>query len=430
MLFALALVLSTVAAHNLHRFTTVMSLNKQSMGDVLDALVKEVVSDVVQWRRHIHAHPCLSHAEEPTADYVASLLREIDSTLVIRRLTRSSVVADLHGGAGEGGSGPIIALRADMDALPLQEKSGLPFASTQPGVMHACGHDTHTACLLGAVRVLCQVKEHINGTVRFIFQHAEEVSPSGAKQLVEAGVMDGVRYVFGLHNDPSLPVGHTTSLPGIDSGSVIDFDITVHGVGGHASSPHECVEAIVVASNLVMNLQTAVLRRIAVTKAPVITVTTLTGGTGSFNVIPDTARVMGTIRSLSKDAEVRAPRLLEEAARGIAALYGATCSFVWPEPVYSVDNDPACFEIFRRVCIEQLPAGVNGFTQKAAPSFGAEDFSEYQRIVPGCFGSFGVMNQAIGACVPCHSPLYIADEAGFATAIRIHVGLINDLLMQ
>ncbi|KAH9601277.1 Peptidase M20 [Trypanosoma melophagium] len=154
--------------------------------------------------------------------------------LDIKRLTPTSVVADLHGGAGEG---PMYALRADMDALPLQEESGEPFSSKRPGVMHACGHDAHTAMLLGAVKVLCQVRDKIRGTVRFIFQHAEEVIPSGAKQLVELGVLDGVN-----------------TRPGVFSAAVFDFDILAKGKGGHASAPNKCIDPIVVVSHIVMGL--------------------------------------------------------------------------------------------------------------------------------------------------------------------------------
>ncbi|RNC42881.1 aminoacylase, partial [Trypanosoma cruzi] len=156
----------------------------------INVLISAVQPEVVQWRRHIHENPYLAYEEQPTADYVASVLTAMPAPLEIRRLTPNSVIADLRGGAGEG---PIYALRADMDALPLQEESGEPFSSKRPGVMHACGHDAHTAMLLGAVKVLCQVKDKIRGTVRFIFQHAEEVIPSGAKQLVQLGVLEGVK---------------------------------------------------------------------------------------------------------------------------------------------------------------------------------------------------------------------------------------------
>lgn len=397
-----------------------------SLKQQLDQMVKDVQPQVIEWRRHIHAHPCLGHQEGPTVAYVMAALQTMPAKLVITNPTKTSILADLKGGAGEG---PMIALRADMDALPLTELTDVPFKSQNPGVMHACGHDTHTACLLGAVKVLCEMQEKIKGTVRFVFQHAEEVSPSGAKQMVEAGAMKDVDMIFGLHNRSSLEVGHTASCPGIASGAVIDFDITVHGKGGHASAPQLCNDPIVIASDIVMNLQTIVSRRIAASKVPVISVTTLQSGTGSFNVIPDTANIRGTIRALSDEGEKDAPKLLEQTANAIAALYGATCTFDWPEVVYSMRNDQKCFEIMKKVCTEKLGGGEASFELIVEPMFGAEDFSEYERVVPGCFGNFGVRNESIGACQDCHNSSYKADEAGFETAVRIHVGLIEELLI-
>ena len=397
-----------------------------SLKQQLDQMVKDVQPQVIEWRRHIHAHPCLGHQEGPTVAYVMAALQTMPAKLVITNPTKTSILADLKGGAGEG---PTIALRADMDALPLTELTDVPFKSQNPGVMHACGHDTHTACLLGAVKVLCEMQEKIKGTVRFVFQHAEEVSPSGAKQMVEAGAMKGVDMIFGLHNDPHLAVGRASARPGIASGAVIDFDITVHGKGGHASAPQLCNDPIVIASDIVMNLQTIVSRRIAASKVPVISVTTLQSGTGSFNVIPDTANIRGTIRALSDEGEKDAPKLVEQTANAIAALYGATCTFDWPEVVYSMRNDQKCFEIMKKVCTEKLGGGEASFELIVEPMFGAEDFSEYERVVPGCFGNFGVRNESIGACQDCHNSSYKADEAGFETAVRIHVGLIEELLI-
>ncbi|KPA86878.1 putative aminoacylase [Leptomonas pyrrhocoris] len=322
-----------------------------SLKEQLDQMVKEVQPQVIEWRRHIHAHPCLSHQEGPTVAYVQDILRSFSDKLIITNPTEHSILADLKGGAGEG---PMIALRADMDALPLEELTDVPFKSQNPGVMHACGHDTHTAMLLGAAKVLCAVQDKMKGTVRFVFQHSEEASPSGAKQMVAAGAMQGVDMVFGLHNDPSLAVGRASSRPGIASSAVIDFNITVHGKGGHASAPQLCTDPIVIASDIVMNLQTIVSRRIAASKVPVISVTTLQAGTGSFNVIPDTANIRGTIRALSDEGERDAPRMLEKTANAIAGLYGATCTFDWPEVVYSMRNDPKCFEIMKKVCMEKL----------------------------------------------------------------------------
>ncbi|KAK7194390.1 Peptidase family M20/M25/M40/Peptidase dimerization domain containing protein [Novymonas esmeraldas] len=397
-----------------------------SLKQQLDQLVKEVQPKVIEWRRYIHANPCLSHQEGPTVAYVQSILKAMPAKLTISNPTANSIIADLKGGAGEG---PTIALRAEMDALPMQEETDVPFKSKNPGVMHGCGHDTHTACLLGAVKVLCGMQSKIKGTVRFVFQHSEEVSPSGAKQMVEAGAAKGVSMIFSLHNSATMAVGHTSSRPGIASGSVIDFDITVHGTGGHASAPQVCKDPILIASDIVMNLQTIVSRRIAASKVPVISVTTLHSGTGSFNVIPDTANLRGTIRALSEEGERDAPRMVEETANAIAKLYGAKCTFEWPEPVFSMKNDPKCYEIMRKVCVEKLPAGESGFHFIEAPSFGAEDFSHFLRAVPGCYCTFGVGNAAIGAVHGCHSSVFNVDESGFEHAVRIHVGLIEEILM-
>ncbi|RNC60675.1 aminoacylase [Trypanosoma cruzi] len=225
----------------------------------INVLISAVQPEVVQWRRHIHENPYLAYEEQPTADYVASVLTAMPAPLEIRRLTLNSVIADLRGGAGEG---PIYALRADMDALPLQEESGEPFSSKRPGVMHACGHDAHTAMLLGAVKVLCQVKDKIRGTVRFIFQHAEEVIPSGAKQLVQLGVLEGVKMIFGLHVSAATPAGKISTRSGTLYGACNDFDIVIKGAGGHASQPELCTDPIVIAAEVVMGLQTIVSRRI------------------------------------------------------------------------------------------------------------------------------------------------------------------------
>ncbi|ORC88903.1 putative N-acyl-L-amino acid amidohydrolase [Trypanosoma theileri] len=344
--------------------------------------------------------------------------------LDIKRLTPTSVIADLQGGAGEG---PMYALRADMDALPLQEESGEPFSSKKPGVMHACGHDTHTAMLLGAVKVLCQVKDKIRGTVRFIFQHAEEVSPSGAKQLVELGVLDGVKMIFGLHNCPLTPPGKVKTRPGVFSAAVFDFDIVIKGRGGHASAPNKCIDPIVIASHIVMGML-GIPRQFTAQTAPVVSVTTITGGTGSFNVIPDTAQIKGTIRTIDRKAEEEAPALLKKMVEGVCAIHGADFTIDWPEPVYSTYNSQEAFDLWKSAIDASL--GSDAFILQSEPNFGAEDFSEYQRVVPGCYANIGVRNEAIGAVHNCHSSKYKVDEAGFLTGVKVHVALIESLMMK
>ncbi|EAN89531.1 putative amidohydrolase [Trypanosoma cruzi] len=391
----------------------------------INVLISAVQPEVVQWRRHIHENPYLAYEEQPTADYVASVLTAMPAPLEIRRLTPNSVIADLRGGAGEG---PIYALRADMDALPLQEESGEPFSSKRPGVMHACGHDAHTAMLLGAVKVLCQVKDKIRGTVRFIFQHAEEVIPSGAKQLVQLGVLEGVKMIFGLHVSAATPAGKISTRSGTLYGACNDFDIVIKGAGGHASQPELCTDPIVIAAEVVMGLQTIVSRRIGALTAPVLSVTTFHGGTGSYNVIPDTAHLRGTLRCLDRDVQALVPGLMEEIVAGIAKAHGAQHEISWLEPNIVTYNDHEAFLIAKDVISEFV--GADAFLEKEHPLFGVEDFSEYVAKTPGCFCLLGIRDEASGSVYTEHSSKFKVYEKALEHGVQMHVGFIVKLLMR
>ncbi|KAH9601269.1 Peptidase M20 [Trypanosoma melophagium] len=393
--------------------------------NTLQDLIVSVQPEVVQWRRHIHENPCLSHEEQPTADYVADLLKRMPAPLDIKRLTPTSVVADLHGGAGEG---PMYALRADMDALPLQEESGEPFSSKRPGVMHACGHDAHTAMLLGAVKVLCQVRDKIRGTVRFIFQHAEEVIPSGAKQLVELGVLDGVKMIFGLHVAAATPAGKIASRCGTLYGSCNDFDIVIKGAGGHASQPELCIDPIVIGAQVVTSLQTIVSRRIGALTAPVLSVSTFHGGTGSYNVIPDSVHLRGTLRCLDRGVQARVPGMVEEIVAGVAKAHGAQHEVSWLEPNIVTYNDPAAYEVAKNVVSEFV--GSDAFVQLENPFFGVEDFSEYAAKVPGCFCHVGIRDEGFGSNYTEHSSKFKVYEDALRHGVQMHVGVISKLLMN
>ncbi|ESL06435.1 amidohydrolase [Trypanosoma rangeli SC58] len=391
----------------------------------ISKLISAVQPEVVQWRRHIHENPYLAYEEQPTADYVASILKTMPAALEIKRLTPNSVVADLRGGAGEG---PMYALRADMDALPLQEESGEPFSSKRPGVMHACGHDAHTAMLLGAVKVLCQVKDKICGTVRFIFQHAEEVIPSGAKQLVQLGVLEGVKMIFGLHVDAANPAGTVLCKSGVMMSACNDFDIMIKGAGGHASQPELCTDPIVIAAEVVTSLQTVVSRRIGALTAPVLSVTTFQGGTGSYNVIPDTVHLRGTLRCLDREVQARVPGLMEEIVAGIAKAHGAQYEMGWLEPNIVTYNDPAAYSIAKEVVSEFV--GANAFVEKQQPLFGVDDFSEYVAKIPGCYCLVGIRDEAFGSTYTEHSSKFKVYEDALKHGVQVHVGLIVKLLMQ
>lgn len=245
-----------------------------------EQLIADVEQDVLTWRRHLHANPELSFQEHKTADYIVEQLTRFGG-LKISRPTATSVVAYLQGAA----AGPCYALRADIDALPLQEKNDEPFCSTNPGVMHACGHDAHTAMLLGAARVLCQMQAQLTGSVCFIFQHAEELPPGGAQELVDLGYLDDVSMIFGLHVFPTVPTGIVNMKQGIFSAACDNFDIVIQGKGGHGSTPQYCIDPIVIGAEVATSLQNIVARKIDPLTVPVLSITTFQAG-ASYNVIP------------------------------------------------------------------------------------------------------------------------------------------------
>ncbi|KAL7698704.1 aminoacylase [Lotmaria passim] len=392
----------------------------------VQTLITAVQPDVVQWRRHIHENPYVAYEEQPTADYVADILSKMPAPLEIRRLTPNSVVADLRGGAGDG---PMYALRADMDALPLQEESGEPFSSRRPGVMHACGHDAHTAMLLGAVKVLCQMHDRIRGTVRFIFQHAEEVIPSGAKQLVSLGVLDGVSMIFGLHVDVMRPSGSIWCRVGTMMAACNDFDIVIRGAGGHASQPELCIDPVFVACEVVANLQSVVSRRVSALAAPVLSITTFEAGRGSYNVIPDTVHMRGTLRCLDRDVQARVPGLMEEIIAGITKAHGAEYELSWLEPNIVTYNDPKAYDVAKGAAVRLV--GEGNYHELPTPLLGVADFSEYQAVVPGCLCWLGVGRSGLGdANNHNYSSKFRMDEAGMEVGVKHHVLIIASLMMR
>lgn len=391
-----------------------MSLN-------FEKLITDVAPDVMRWRQYMHANPQLSFQEQPTADYIA---RELESFggLEILRLTDNSVVADLHGKH----PGPKWALRADIDALPIQEDSGVPFASRNKGVMHACGHDAHAAMLMGAAKILCQLKERLQGSVRFIFQHAEEVPPGGAQELVKLGVLNGVEYIFGLHVMPDRPTGTLSLKEGVFCASSDNFDIVIKGKGGHGSMPHLCIDPVVIGAEIVTSLQQIVARRLDPLHVPVLTIASFQSGEKSYNVIPDSVRLSGTLRNHNKSVRERVPELMKQIVQGIGAAHGAECEVIWQRGYEVGVNHADAFAIAREVIQQHFPEGtLHEFT---APLFGGEDFSSYQAHIPGAFLFVGSRNEEMGAVWNVHNPHFLLDENAMLTGVKMHLGLIGRLL--
>lgn len=378
--------------------------------------IKEILPEVVDWRRHFHQHPEPSYKEYNTTEYLIENIEKLGNVEVSRPMP-TGLVARLKGIV----PGPTIALRADIDALRMPELTGLGFASENAGVMHACGHDSHTAMLLGVLYVLSKNQASLNGEFVFIFQPAEEEQPGGAIELVKAGVMDGVDVVLGQHIDAMLPVGHIGVRTGPASANSDGFEIVVTGQGGHASAPQLCLDPIPVAVQIVSALQQIISREINPLEAAVLTVTRINGGTAN-NIIPDTITIGGTVRTYTKDNRDKIYKRIIEIANGISTAgdCSVTVDYTWGYP--SVVNT--------EVYVDNLNALANeifgeGTATVIDPSMGGEDFAYYLEKVPGCFFHLGVRNEEKGCIYPQHNTKFMLDEDAFEMGITL---LINGAL--
>lgn len=392
------------------------------MNEVIQATIREVRDDVIRWRRHIHANPDLSFHETPTADYIAAELANFPG-LELTRPMENSVVALLKGEY----PGPTWALRADIDALPLQENSGETFASVKPGVMHACGHDAHAAMLMGAASVLCKLRGKLRGSIKFIFQPAEEVPPGGARELVELGVVDDVEHIFGLHMAPNFATGKIMLKEGVYVASSDNFDITISGRGGHGSVPHQCIDPLVVGAEMVLALQNVVARNIDPLKAPVLTVATFQAG-DSYNVIPNSARLAGTVRTHDAQVREQVQQLMQRITAGVAAAHGAGCELRWQAGYAVGNNHPEACAIATEAVKQHFSEGT--LMMADDPLFGSEDFSSYQQKVPGAFLFVGCGNKEKGATWGLHNPNFRIDEEALAVGVKAHIALVSRLLAE
>ena len=374
---------------------------------------------VIAWRRHLHQHPELSFHEEQTAQFVADTLASFGA-LEITRPTATSVVARLVATR----PGRVLAIRADLDALPIEERNSHAFVSRNPGVMHACGHDGHTAMLLGAAKVLASRRDELSGELRFVFQHAEELNPGGAEELVKAGVMNGVDLVIGAHLWLPMPYGHVGVRAGALMASPDNFRITITGQGGHAAIPHETVDAIAIAAQVVTNLQHVVARNVDPLAAAVVSVTQIAGGT-TYNVIPGQVELAGTVRTFDATLRARIPELMERIVAGVTAAHGASYAFEYDAGYRPVVNDAATTDLLRRAVIRALGEAV---LVDAIPTMGGEDFSAYQQRVPGSFFFIGARNEERGIVQPHHHECFDLDERALDSGTRIFVAAALEVL--
>jgi len=367
---------------------------------------------VVQWRRHLHRNPELSFHEAETAQFVEDTLAGFGG-LEITRPTPTSVMARLVTGR----PGPVLAMRADMDALAITEETGLPFASANAGVMHACGHDGHTATLLGAVRQLVAMRTELRGEVRFFFQHAEEIYPGGAEEMVQRGVMDGVDRVIGAHLWASLETGKVGIVEGAAMAAPDTFWITVRGTGGHAALPQQTVDPIAIGAQVVTNLQQVVSRGVDPLDSAVLSITQFHAGT-AHNVIPETAELTGTVRTFDAELRTRIPQVMERIIKGVTEAHGATYEFVYERGYRPVINDPTVTQELAEVV--EAACGPNVLVQ-LRPTMGGEDFSAFLQKAPGSFFFIGAGNAERGIVHPHHHPRFDIDERALKTGVRIFV---------
>ncbi len=385
------------------------------MGDVvLSPDVAAVVPDTIAIRRDLHQHPEAAYEEVRTSGVVAERLRELGLNPQTG-LAQYGVMALIEGGAGDG---PTILLRADLDALPVDEENDVPYRSQVPGRMHACGHDGHTAILLGVAAVLQQRRAALRGRVKLVFQPAEE-SRGGAKPMIEAGVLENPRVdqAYGLH----LWAPYETGTVGVGTGPIMAssdvINIRIAGAGGHAAMPAECVDPVVVAAHLVTAIQSIVSRNVPPLEGAVVSVTQLHAG-DAFNVIPDEAQLCGTVRTFNPTVRDRIMERLGSLVTSVAAAFGATGELRVRRGYPVVVNDAAAADLVRGVAAEVvgpdrvLPHG---------PVLGAEDFAYFLERVPGCFFMVGIRNEAKGTGQPHHNPRFDLDEDALGIGVELLV---------
>jgi len=376
----------------------------------IESLLEQQFEKMVDLRRYFHQYPELSFQEENTPNKIAEYLKQLGIE-VKTGVGGRGVVGYIRGKH----PGKTVALRADFDALAIQDEKDVPYKSKVPGVMHACGHDAHTATLLGVATVLNEIKEDLKGNVVLIFQFAEEITPGGAKPMIEDGCLDDVDVIFGTHLWSTMPVGEIGYRSGPVMAAADRFTITIQGKGGHGASPHETVDSIALGASLVQQLQQIVSRRINPLSPVVLTVATFHAG-NAFNVIADSATITGTVRTFHQEAQEQIIQEMERIIKAICDSGGATYTFHYekgyPALVNHENETLHLIESAKKIVQEE---NIN----EMEPIMGGEDFAYYLQKVPGTFFFTGAGNKDVGACYPHHHPKFDIDEKAMLIAGKI-----------
>lgn len=365
------------------------------------ANLEQLTETLISILRNLHEHPELSYEEFETTKAIKNWLEEKNITIINSNL-KTGVIAEISGNR----NGPLIAIRADIDALPIQEETNLPYASKIHGKMHACGHDFHTAAIIGAAYLLKEKESSLSGTVRFIFQPAEE-SSNGACKVIEAGHLHGVQAIFGMHNKPDLPVGTIGIKDGPLMAGVDRFEIEIHGVGTHAAVPDAGVDPIVASSQIVMALQTIVSRNISSSHNAVVSVTNIHSG-NTWNVIPEKATLEGTVRTFQTETREKIPALMKRIIQGVSDALGVKTEFRFYAGPPAVHNDTSLTNLSTQVA-ETMNLNIISPT----PSMAGEDFSFYQQEIPGSFVFMGTSGTH-----EWHHPSFTVDERALPISVE------------
>lgn len=381
--------------------------------DSIKDLASQYAAEFIQVRHHLHAHPELSYVEYETSAFIQAKLKELGISFQVKATT--GVVAILK---GKNPDSRVLALRADMDALPIREENKLSYNSQKEGVMHACGHDVHTTILLGAAKILNVLKDQWEGTLKLIFQPGEEKNPGGASLLIKEGVLENPvpSGIMALHVHPGLEVGKLSFRKGRVMASADEIYITIKGKGGHAAAPHLTADTILIASHLVVALQQVISRNRNPLSPSVLTISSFQGG-HTTNVIPSEVKLMGTFRAMDEEWRYKAHQLITKTATELVHAMGAEIDLLIDVGYPTVDNDDLLTEKAWQVANDYM--GKENVLETEV-RMGAEDFGYYTQIIPGCFFRLGVRNEAEGIIHNVHTPLFNIDES----AIEIGMGMM------
>lgn len=378
--------------------------------------INAIYDDMVGIRRHMHMYPELSFKEENTKRYIYDQIKDLDLDIT-RDFGGNGIVARLH----VSDDLPTVALRADFDALPIQDEKDVPYRSKNPGVMHACGHDGHTAMLIATEKILTANKDKLPVNVVFIHQHAEENLPGGAIGMVKAGVMEGVDAVFGLHLASHLPTGSIGYVRGFTQANADSFSIKVKGKGGHGAEPHRNNDAIVASAHLIQQIQTITSRNVDPLKSAVISVGQFKGGS-AFNVMPSTVHVNGTARTFEPDVRELVSRRLEEVCEGVSKSFDVECDINIHYGYPSMKNDLDILDYSLEVVSRDV--SFVGELIEREPKMGGEDFAYYAQEAPGAFLMLGTGNAALGTDYPHHHAMFDMDEEGLKAGVEMFVKFV------